>query len=54
MSWIAFYDDHRLHQAHGYRTPMAVWRERMRAAKAVADRVCGSVIERDQVQSVFN
>ncbi|WP_258769976.1 IS3 family transposase [Bradyrhizobium arachidis] len=34
-SWIAFYNDRRLHQAHDYRTPMAVWRERMQAAKAV-------------------
>lgn len=34
-SWIAFYNDRRLHQAHGYRTPMAVRRERMQAAKAV-------------------
>ena len=24
--WIAFYNEERLHQAHGYRTPMAVWR----------------------------
>jgi len=24
--WIAFYNDRRPHQAHGYRTPMAVWR----------------------------
>ena len=34
-SWIAFYNDRRLHQAQGYRPPMAVWRERMQAAKAV-------------------
>ncbi|MFK4492365.1 hypothetical protein ABIA45_007443 [Bradyrhizobium sp. USDA 336] len=34
-SWIAFYNDRRLHQAHGYRTPMAVRRERMQAAEAV-------------------
>jgi putative transposase len=25
--WIAFYNDRRPHQAHGYRTPMAVWRD---------------------------
>ena len=34
-SWIAFYNDRRPHQALGNRTPMAVWRERMPAAKAV-------------------
>jgi putative transposase len=34
-SWIAFYKDRRLHQSLGYRTPMAVWLERMQAAKAV-------------------
>jgi putative transposase len=28
-NWIAFYNGCRLHQALGYRTPMAVWRERM-------------------------
>ncbi|MCP1975545.1 hypothetical protein AB7M56_000188 [Bradyrhizobium elkanii] len=33
-SWITFYNNPRLHQVHGDRTP-AVWRERMQAAKAV-------------------
>ncbi|WP_439397242.1 integrase core domain-containing protein [Bradyrhizobium sp. PMVTL-01] len=32
--WIAFYNEERPHQAHGYRTPMAVWRAGV-TAKAV-------------------
>ncbi|MGY3533275.1 MULTISPECIES: integrase core domain-containing protein [Bradyrhizobium] len=32
-SWIAFYNDRRLHQAQGCRMPMAVWRERMQASE---------------------
>ncbi|WP_373568187.1 hypothetical protein [Bradyrhizobium cajani] len=32
---MAFYNGRRLHQALGYRAPMAVWRERMQASKAV-------------------
>ena len=28
--WIIFYNEQRLHQALGYRAPMAVWRERRR------------------------
>jgi putative transposase len=34
-NWIAFYNGRRLHQALGYRAPMAVWREGMQDAKAV-------------------
>jgi len=34
-AWMAFYNDTRLHQALGYRTPMAVWREGMATATAV-------------------
>src|SRR3954469_19670774 len=34
-NWISFYNGRRPHQALGYRAPMAVWRERMRTAKAV-------------------
>ena len=32
--WIAFYNDRRPHQALGYRTPMAVWREAIAGAGA--------------------
>ena len=34
-AWMKFYNEQRLHQALGYRTPMAIWREGMAEAKAV-------------------
>ena len=34
-SWIAFYNERRLHQALDYRTPMSVWREGLKMARAV-------------------
>lgn len=35
--WMAFYNETRLHQALGYRTPMAVWREAARTAVDMMD-----------------
>ena len=34
-TWMEFYNGRRLHQALGYRTPMAVWREGLAGATAV-------------------
>ena len=34
-AWMEFYNGQRLHQALGYRTPMAIWREGMAGATAV-------------------
>src|SRR5207237_210307 len=42
--WIYFYNETRLHQAHGYRTPMAVWRQGLIEIEAGrAARSCGHV-----------
>jgi putative transposase len=42
--WINFYNTMRLHQAHGYRTPMAVWRQGVIEIEAAsAARGCGHV-----------
>jgi putative transposase len=34
-AWMEFYNERRLHQALGYRAPMALWREHIASAKAV-------------------
>jgi putative transposase len=34
-AWMEFYNDRRLHQALGYRAPMALWREQIASAGAV-------------------
>jgi putative transposase len=34
-AWLEFYNERRLHQALGYRPPMALWREGMASARAV-------------------
>jgi putative transposase len=34
-AWMEFYNERRLHQALGYRPPMALWREGMASARAV-------------------
>ena len=41
-AWMEFYNERRLHQALGYRAPMAVWREEIAGATAVdmMDNAC--------------
>ena len=41
--WIGFYNETRPHQALGYRTPMAVWRQGSIAIKAGAAKGYGHV-----------
>jgi putative transposase len=40
-AWMAFYNDTRLHQALGYRAPMAVWREGAAQAVDMMDNAFG-------------
>jgi putative transposase len=34
-AWMEFYNEQRLHQALGYRAPMALWRQQIASARAV-------------------